>query len=215
MNKSKFDQEYHLMQLIITSEPKDYGMRINYWTVKNIQRLILLKWGIEIKKSCAYAIIGRLKKESSLFRAKLKSPLDLDLDSWDNFYYYNKEEKARKKLWAVKYYFYQGKNKAEILKLLNCSSSSFDNWLSCFSSGGLNKLLSKTKWTNLEPKDKKELVKILENKKPIDYGIKDKSEWDSITVKDVASLTLGVELAVSQVCEILKEAEAAISYSMI
>ncbi len=201
----KFDQIYDLIGMILNSQPKDYGISGDEWSAKNIQKLIFMKWGIKIQRSTMYGVLNQVKEASHLLKIKLGNEPDLNLDLWHKLYSYNQEESSRKRLWAVKY-LHEGKSRYEIRKLLDCTSKTLHNWINYFNTGGLEGLLSANR-TNLASDEKKQLMKILRNKKPVDYGIKHENDWNGKNVMNVAHLKLGFRLTVSQICEILEESK--------
>ena len=145
---------------------------------------------------------------SPSLRGVLKREKQLDLELWKKFYSYYKEENLRKRLWAIKY-FYEGRDRKEILNLVDCSDKSLSIWVSYFRRGGLEYLLYPKDINNLTFKlgsqDKQELIRILRNDLPVNYGISDYL-WTSQNICKLVNLKWGIQLKTSQICEILDEA---------
>ena len=207
--KLKLEHKKELIRILLEKTPRDYGINADEWLTKNIIKLINIKWKITLKKSTAYKILDELKEMSPLLGGILKNEKPLDLELWKKFYSYYKEENLRKRLWAIKY-FYEGRDRKEILNLVDCSDKSLTIWVSYFRRGGLEYLLHPKDINNLRFKlgsqDKQELIKILRNDKPVNYGISE-DVWTSQNIGKLINLKWGIQLKTSQICEILDEAK--------
>jgi transposase len=125
---------------------------------------------------------------------------------WEKLYYKNQKEYQRKRLLAIKY-LYEGKTRAEVSELLDCTYKTLSTWIDKFIKGGMNELVKPINHqvpSRLNVEQKQQLKIMLLSHRPTDYGI-DRNICPGQIISSVIELRWKVKLKTTRIYEILSE----------
>jgi transposase len=131
----------------------------------------------------------------------------LDESEYKKIYQNNQKYYLKKRLLAIKY-LYEGKTRLKVIKELKCAHQSLANWIDLYLEGGLTGLVKEMKIPNrkqsLSKEQKAELMEMMFQEKPKDYGI-DRNLWTGKILEEVIEKKWGVILKDSRIYTILAE----------
>jgi transposase len=130
--------------------------------------------------------------------------VSLDKKQWQRLYYKNQQAYIRQRLSAIRY-LSEGKNRAEVAKIVGCTELTIARWIGKYLEAGLEGLVEPIKHQvqeRLNREQQQEVKEMVLNDRPTKYGI-DREIWTGKIIAFVIKQRWGVDLKTSRIYEIL------------